>query len=78
MTAMIDAVRRLEVQGQIERFEHHSFRTLLMTANICHGCVVCDNYTGEIKNAICGCSYRGFRWYAWTVWKYDRFLSKYR
>lgn len=49
MTAMIDAVRRLEVQGQIERFEHHSFRTLLMTANICHGCVVCDNYTGEIK-----------------------------
>ena len=27
MTAMIDAVRRLEVQGQIERFEHHSFRT---------------------------------------------------
>ena len=20
-----------------------------MTANICHGCVVCDNYTGEIK-----------------------------
>ena len=52
MTAMIDAVRRLEVQGQIERFEHHSFRTLLMTANICHGCVVCDNYTGEIKMLI--------------------------
>ena len=49
MTAMIDAVRRLEVLGQIERFEHHSFHTLLMKENICHGCVVSDNYTGEIK-----------------------------
>ena len=50
MTAMIDAVRRLEVQGQIERFEHHSFKNLLMKDHICYGCVVCDNYTGEIKN----------------------------
>lgn len=49
MTAMIDAVRHFEAQGQIERFEHHSFRTLLMKDNICHGCVVCDNYTGKIK-----------------------------
>ena len=49
MTAMIDAVRCYEVQGQVERFEHHSFQTLLMKDNTCLGCVIQDNYTGEIK-----------------------------
>lgn len=47
MTAMIDMVRRFEVQGMIERLEHHSFQALLMKEGICYGCLVCDDFTKE-------------------------------
>lgn len=47
MTAMIDMVRRFEVQGKIERLEHHSFQALLMKEGICNGCLVCDDFTKE-------------------------------
>lgn len=49
MTALIDALRCYEVQGQIVRFEHHSFQNLLIKDNMCYGCIICDNYTGEKK-----------------------------
>ena len=32
MTAMIDAVRRKEASGMVERFSHHSFLTLVCVA----------------------------------------------
>ena len=38
MTAMIDAVRRKEASGMVERFSHHSFLTLRLCDNICCGC----------------------------------------
>ena len=34
MTAMIDAVRRKEASGMVERFSHHSFLTLRLCGNI--------------------------------------------
>jgi succinate dehydrogenase / fumarate reductase flavoprotein subunit len=49
MTALIDAVRKKESDGSVERFSHHSFLTLLLSGTICCGCVIKDNYTGEIS-----------------------------
>ncbi len=47
MTAMIDAVRRKEASGLVERFSHHSFLTLRLCGNICCGCVIRDEYSQE-------------------------------
>ena len=47
MTAMIDAVRRKEASGMVERFSHHSFLTLRLCGNICCGCVIRDGYSQE-------------------------------
>lgn len=47
MTAMIDAVRRKEAFGMVERFSHHSFLTLRLCGNICCGCVIRDEYSQE-------------------------------
>ena len=47
MTAMIDAVRRKEASGMVERFSHHSFLTLRLCDNICCGCVIRDEYSQE-------------------------------
>ena len=44
---MIDAVRRKEASGMVERFSHHSFLTLRLCGNICCGCVVRDEYSQE-------------------------------
>lgn len=52
MTALIDAARQKEAIGQIERFSHHSFLTLLMQENTCCGCMIRDNYTGEVQKFI--------------------------
>ena len=48
MTAMIDAVRRKEASGMVERFSHHSFLTLRLCGNICCGCVIRDEYLSLI------------------------------
>lgn len=53
MTALIDAVRREESAGTVERFPHHKFRTLLLSGNICGGCTVQDTYTGELLRFVC-------------------------
>lgn len=62
MTALIDAVRRREAEGSIERLNHHLFVTLLLdrpdvgfsriitSADRCTGCVIKDNYTGRLMN----------------------------
>lgn len=47
MTALIDAVREKEVTGQIERFSHHAFETLLVSGKTCCGCIISDQYTGK-------------------------------
>lgn len=47
VTAMVDAVRRWESEQRIVRLDHHTFETLLLDGNICGGCVVRDDYTGE-------------------------------
>ena len=52
-TALIDAVRREESAGTVERFPHHKFRTLLFSGNICGGCTVQDTYTGELLRFVC-------------------------
>ena len=48
MTAMIDAVRRKEGAGMVERFSHHSFLTLRLCGSVCCGCVIRDEYSQEI------------------------------
>ena len=47
MTAMIDAVRRKEGAGMVERFSHHSFLTLRLCGSVCCGCVIRDEYSQE-------------------------------
>lgn len=47
VTALIDAVRRWEADGLVERLPHHSFATLLLRGDTCFGCAVKDSYTGE-------------------------------
>lgn len=48
MTALIDAVRKEEASGIVERFCHHSFQTLILHENICCGCLIKDDYSGQI------------------------------
>lgn len=47
MTSLIDQARKFEVSGQIERFPHHAFETLLLNDNICTGCIIRNIYTNE-------------------------------
>lgn len=47
MTAMTDTVRRMETDGCVERFHHHSFVTLLISGNECRGCIIWDDYNGK-------------------------------
>ncbi len=46
MTALIDAVRRYEASGMVERLPHHDFVTLLLGGNVCGGAVLRDRRTG--------------------------------
>ena len=45
--AMIDAVRRYECEGLVERLPHHELRQLLLRDGSCEGVLVHDNYRGE-------------------------------
>ena len=45
--SMIDAVRRYECEGLVERFPHHELRQLLISEGTCAGVLVHDNYRGE-------------------------------
>jgi len=45
--SMIDAVRRFECEGLVERFPHHELRQLLISEGACAGVLVHDNYMGE-------------------------------
>lgn len=45
--AMIDAVRRYECEGLVERFPHHEFARLVIEDGICKGVLVKDQYRGE-------------------------------
>lgn len=45
--AMIDAVRRYECEGLVERLPHHELRQLLIREGSCEGVLVHDNYRGE-------------------------------
>ncbi|MBR2188283.1 MAG: FAD-binding protein [Eubacterium sp.] len=47
MTAFIDAVRKTEADGKIQRFFHHRFQRLLLNEGKCFGCVIRDDFTGE-------------------------------
>ena len=46
--ALIDAVRRYECEGLVERFPHHEFRQLVTEDGACAGAAVCDAYSGEL------------------------------
>ena len=46
MTALIDACRRYEAQGLVERLPHHEFIELDIIDGACAGAVVRDRYTG--------------------------------
>ena len=50
MTALIDAVRRYEAEGLVERYAHHAFAELLLNPHpaCCAGVRVCDSFTQEI------------------------------
>ena len=45
--AMIDAVRRYECEGLVERLSHHELRQLLIEGGTCEGVLVHDNYRNE-------------------------------
>lgn len=47
VTALIDAVRKKEAEGLVERFDHHNFVTLDLKNNKCCGCVIMDRYSGK-------------------------------
>ena len=47
MTALIDAVRRYEIEGVIKRYPHHVLQQLHIRDNKCHGVTVHDTHTGE-------------------------------
>ena len=47
MAAMIDAVRRYECEGLVERLSHHEFRQLVIKEGICSGVLVHDKFRGE-------------------------------
>lgn len=48
MTALIDAVRKFEVDGLVSRYPHHSFERLIVKNGECGGVVVSDDYSGEL------------------------------
>ena len=45
--SMIDAVRRYECEGLVERFPRHEFRQLMILGGSCAGVLVHDNFRGE-------------------------------
>ncbi len=47
MTALIDAVRRYEANGMIQRYPHHVLQALHIRDNKCQGITVNDTRTGE-------------------------------
>lgn len=47
--ALIDAVRRYECEGLVERFAHHEFRQLVIEGGICKGAVVYDVYRSQVS-----------------------------
>ena len=66
MTALIDAVRRYEAEGLVERYAHHAFAELLLLPphpshsgtpspqgegnHVCAGVRVCDTFTQEVSD----------------------------
>lgn len=48
MSAMIDAVRKYECEGLVERLAHHEFLELNIEEGKCRGLFVRDQYLGEI------------------------------
>ncbi|MBR2283892.1 MAG: FAD-binding protein [Ruminococcus sp.] len=50
MTAVIDAARRYEVSGLIERYPHHELIRLIIDKDSCTGARVRDSYTGKIAD----------------------------
>ena len=48
MSTLIDAVRRYESNGLVERFCHHAFAGLILEEHICKGICLQDDYTGEM------------------------------
>ena len=53
MTALIDAVRRYEAEGIINRYPHHVLQALNIIDNKCQGVIVNDTHTGE-SVSFCG------------------------
>lgn len=47
MTALIDAVRRYEVEGAVHRLDHHDFLTLFHDGPVCTGASLRDTWSGE-------------------------------
>lgn len=60
MSSLCDAVRRLELSGEVTRYPHHDFVTLLLNGNRCGGIVMRDRYTGEMTqlhgSGVCICT----------------------
>ena len=47
--ALDEQVRRFEVQGRVEKFEHHEFlRVVIDKRGVCRGAVAVDLYTGKL------------------------------
>ena len=46
-TALIDAVRKYEVQGLVERYPHHRFEKLILRNEKAAGVLVCDRFSGK-------------------------------
>lgn len=46
-TALIDEVRKYEMQGLVERFPHHRFERLILRDKAVAGVMICDRYTGK-------------------------------
>ena len=50
MTALIDAVRRYEADGLVERMPHHKLIRLLIKDGECTGARIKDNYSGKVND----------------------------
>ena len=48
MTALIDAVRKFEADGIVNRYPHHSFESLIIENGECRGVMISDEYSGEL------------------------------
>lgn len=46
MTALIDAVRKFEVDGLVNRYPHHSFERLIVENGECRGVIISNEYNG--------------------------------